>query len=204
MCHRSLRCIECHSTLLPGSYKLGSDAGALVCTHHLTRPALAVKNGRPDLSTKPVVVQSTRIGRSATHNALASERNQGRTPSPVSTANDTDSVNHLSPVPTNKTDSLENTNDTDSGDKENIRSSSPPNPFDESDKEEDEQVKVEGTQPPVKSKTNGDLPSTPVSQHEGVLRPVPAPRRIAEPAPPPRPSPRVKLPRSADALAAGA
>ncbi|KAM7386434.1 hypothetical protein PAMA_009177 [Pampus argenteus] len=35
--HRScFRCKLCHSTLLPGSYTKGSDAGFLICTHHIT------------------------------------------------------------------------------------------------------------------------------------------------------------------------
>ncbi|XP_049418009.1 MICAL-like protein 1 isoform X4 [Epinephelus fuscoguttatus] len=35
--HRScFRCKVCCSTLLPGSYTQGSDAGSLICTHHLT------------------------------------------------------------------------------------------------------------------------------------------------------------------------
>ncbi|XP_063052727.1 MICAL-like protein 1 isoform X2 [Engraulis encrasicolus] len=51
--HRNcFRCRECCSTLLPGSYKPGSDAGSLVCTHHFSRTSssMANQNGRPDLS----------------------------------------------------------------------------------------------------------------------------------------------------------
>lgn len=84
------------------------------------------------------------------------------------------------------------------------RSSSPPNPFDESDEEEEEVVeKEEDTNTPAKLTTNGDLPSTPVSHHEGASRPVPAPRRVPEPTPPPRPAPRVRLPRTTDGLTVG-
>ncbi|XP_036408714.1 MICAL-like protein 1 [Megalops cyprinoides] len=44
--HRNcFRCAECSSTLIPGSYKLGSEAGSLVCTHHFNG-----RNSRPDLS----------------------------------------------------------------------------------------------------------------------------------------------------------
>lgn len=32
----SFRCKVCHSTLLPESYTQGSDAGFLICTHHIT------------------------------------------------------------------------------------------------------------------------------------------------------------------------
>uniref|UniRef100_A0AAZ3Q7V8 MICAL like 1 n=1 Tax=Oncorhynchus tshawytscha TaxID=74940 RepID=A0AAZ3Q7V8_ONCTS len=62
--HRNcFRCRECSSTLLPGSYKLGNEVGSLVCTHHFARSALANQNGRPDLSKRPTMVPSVRIGR---------------------------------------------------------------------------------------------------------------------------------------------
>ncbi|XP_076607651.1 MICAL-like protein 1 isoform X2 [Chaetodon auriga] len=41
---RCFRCAVCHSTLLPGSYTQGSDAGSLICTHHTT------DSKSPDLS----------------------------------------------------------------------------------------------------------------------------------------------------------
>eukprot|EP00064_Thunnus_orientalis_P007966 superscaffoldBa00000916_g7988 len=191
--HRNcFRCTECHSTLLPGSYKLGGDSGALVCTHHLTRHILADQNGRPDLSKRPAVVQSVRIGRSTTPHTSASERDQTKIPPPVNRANDIDvpannSVT-VTPVTTNKADSLENTKE-----------------MEESEEtEEKPRVKEEDTQTPDKHKANGDIPSAPVSHQEGVSRPVPAPRRVSEPAPPPRPCPRVRLPRTADSLIVGA
>uniref|UniRef100_A0A8D0ASW0 MICAL like 1 n=1 Tax=Sander lucioperca TaxID=283035 RepID=A0A8D0ASW0_SANLU len=88
--HRNcFRCIECHSTLLPGSYKLGSESGALVCTHHLARHALANWNGRLDLSERPVAGQSARIGRSTSPHTSPSERDRTKTPSPVSQTTDT-------------------------------------------------------------------------------------------------------------------
>ncbi|XP_060939532.1 MICAL-like protein 1 isoform X2 [Limanda limanda] len=217
--HRNcFRCTECHSTLLPGSYKLVSNAGSLVCTHHLARQASANQNGRPDISKKPVVVPSARIGRSPTPHTSPSVRDQAKTPSPVGRTNDTDMPTSVSatipPVTTNTTDVLEKSEDIevlekaedikDSGaTEETPRPSSPPNPFDESDEEEDEGEKEEETQTPVKCITNGDVPSTPVSNNEGVSRPVPAPRRVTEPTPPPRPAPRVRLPRTTDGLAAG-
>lgn len=210
--HRNcFRCTECHSTLLPGSYKLGGDSGALVCTHHLTRHILADQNGRPDLSKRPAVVQSVRIGRSTTPHTSASERDQTKIPPPVNRANDIDAPANnsvtVTPVTTNKADSLENTKEMEESEEteEKPRSSSPPNPFDESDEEEeeDEGVKEEDTQTPDKHKANGDIPSAPVSHQEGVSRPVPAPRRVSEPAPPPRPCPRVRLPRTADSLIVG-
>ncbi|XP_077380366.1 MICAL-like protein 1 isoform X2 [Festucalex cinctus] len=199
--HRNcFRCTECRSTLLPGSYKKGSESGALVCTHHLTRQASANQNGRPDLSKPPTAVQSVRIGRSKSPYIS----DQQMTPSPVGKVNDTDTPANVTvivtPVPTKDEVSLEDTdllNDSGQAEEEH-RPSSPPNPFDESDEDENEQAVAEDS-----NKPNGDLTSEPANQNEAVARPVPAPRRIAEPSPPPRPSPRVKLPRTADSQAAG-
>ncbi|XP_029618849.1 MICAL-like protein 1 isoform X3 [Salmo trutta] len=51
--HRScFRCSVCSSTLLPGSYKEGSEVGSLVCTHHLT----ASQNARPDYNSDETVI----------------------------------------------------------------------------------------------------------------------------------------------------
>ncbi|XP_070833139.1 MICAL-like protein 1 isoform X1 [Chaetodon trifascialis] len=206
--HRNcFRCIECHSTLLPGSYKFGSNSGALVCTHHISRHTSANQNGRPDLSKRPVVVQSARIGRSTVPHTSPSERDQAKTPSPVNQTNDTDMPTNdsvtVTAAPANQADSLEKAKDMDgSGKTEEIpRSSSPPNPFDESDEEieeKEEEEKDKDTTTPAEITTNGNLPSTPVIHHEGASRPVPAPRRVSERTPPPRPAPRVRLLRTAD------
>lgn len=134
-------------------------------------------------------VQSARIGRSTTPHTSPSEREQTETTSPGSQTNDADELTSDSPtvaaVTADKADSLEKETE------ETPRSSSPPNPFDESDEEED-------TTTPAKSTTNGDLTSTPVTHHEDASRPVPAPRRVSEATPPPRPAPRVRLLRAAD------
>lgn len=92
-----------------------------------------------------------------------------------------------------KADSLETTKDVSGETEEMPRSSSPPNPFDESDEEE---TKEEET--PAQLTENGDLPPTLITHQEGPDRPVPAPRRVVEPTPPPRPTPRVRLLRTAD------
>ncbi|XP_072240520.1 MICAL-like protein 1 isoform X3 [Leuresthes tenuis] len=203
--HRNcFRCTECRSTLLPGSYK-GSDSGALVCTHHLSRHASANQNGRPDLSKKPVAVQSARTGRSTVHHTVPSERDQAKTPSPVGRANtgmpDSDSVT-AAPVIIIKEESLDQEKETEGSEETGDKScpSSPPNPFDESDEEEEEE-----THTPAKCTSNGDLPSTPDSHVEEASRPVPvpAPRRVSEPTPPPRPVPRVRLPRTTNGLTVG-
>lgn len=147
-----------------------------------------------------MAVQSARIGHSTIQYTSPSERDQAETPSLVSQTNDmstSDSVT-VTPVKTNKADSLEKAKELEGrGDpEEKLRSSSPPNPFDESDEEG-------GIQTPAKCTANGDLPSTPDSSHQGSSRPVPAPRRVSEPTPPPRPAPRVRLPRASDDLTVG-
>ncbi|CAN9509847.1 unnamed protein product [Ophioblennius macclurei] len=190
--HRNcFRCRECRSTLLPGSYKQGSDSGGLVCTHHLTRNASANQNGRPDLSDRPL--QSARIGRSAA--AAAASGNHGeKTPErPASPTDDCGGGEDEAPNDSAAKDVKE---------EETPRSSSPPNPFDESD-DEDEEEEVEEeqkeaeTQPSAERTANGELP------HAAAGRPVPAPRRVSEPAPPPRPAPRIRLPRAGDSVLAG-
>ncbi|NXJ80220.1 MILK1 protein, partial [Trogon melanurus] len=61
--HRQcFRCKECSSTLLPGSYKPGSEAGTFVCTQHRGKLAMSGKPERrpspdrrlPELRTEPV------------------------------------------------------------------------------------------------------------------------------------------------------
>ncbi|XP_029950466.1 MICAL-like protein 1 isoform X2 [Salarias fasciatus] len=196
--HRNcFRCRECRSTLLPGSYKLGSDSGGLVCTHHLTRPALANQNGRPDLSRRPV--QSVRIGRSG---AATPDNLEEKTPSPASRTDDGDMpTGDDAAAPPVKTDTAAKDADAE----ETPRPSSPPNPFDESDEEEEDEdgEKDADTETSAKASANGELPHAAAGQLEPAGRPVPAPRRVSEPTPPPRPAPRVRLPRTADGLLAG-
>lgn len=202
-CHCCVRCRECHSTLLPGSYKLESDSGSLVCKHHLARHALTSQNGRPDLTKKPVEVQSARIGPGSIPHTLPSERDQAETSSLMSQTNDTSTSDSVTttPVKTNEADSLEKAKQLEDPE-EKPCSSSPPNPFDESDGEE-EKEEEEDIQTPAKCTANGDLPKTPDSSHQGASRPVPAPRRVTEPTPPPRPAPRVRLPHTSDGLIVG-
>ncbi|CAJ1053816.1 MICAL-like protein 1 isoform X1 [Xyrichtys novacula] len=203
--HRNcFRCTECHSTLLPGSYKLGSDSGALVCTHHLTRSALAFQNGRPDLSKRPVGVQSARVGRSPAPHLSPPDRDQAKT-SPERQENNTDTHQDDSAERTDPPASLVKATDTEDGGErdETPRSSSPPNPFDESDEEEEEEEKEQDIETQDKPATNEDLPPAPVGHHDSAARPVPAPRRVSEPTPPPRPAPRVRLTRTGDNLRVG-
>lgn len=184
------RCSECHSTLLPGSYKLESSSGVLVCTHHVTKPTSASHNGRPDLSKGPPAVQSARIGRSPVPRASLSDREteaaqSDRQPDNVKPANDSVSVPVVSP---NEAEPAEKDSEGNGEKEEAPRSVSPPNPFDESDDGEQEED----------NSTANCLPSAPVDQQQGMARPVPAPRRASEPTPPPRPAPRVRLLRPAD------
>lgn len=184
------RCSECHSTLLPGSYKLESSSGVLVCTHHVAKHTSASHNGRPDLSKGPPAVQSARIGRSTVPRASLSDRETEAIPSDrqldnVKPANDSVSVPAVSP---NEAEPAETVSEGNGEKEEAPRSVSPPNPFDESDEEEQEED----------NSTANCLPSTPADQQQGVARPVPAPRRVSEPTPPPRPAPRVRLLRPAD------
>lgn len=148
-------------------------------------------NTRPDLSKSPTAVQSARIGRSPVPRASLSEReteiiSPGRQLDNAKPDNDSATVPVVSP---DEEDSAEKSAEGNGEKEETPRSSTPPNPFDESDegeKEEDESQSAANC-----------LPSTPVG-HQPVTRPVPAPRRVSEPTPHPRPAPRIRLLRAAD------
>lgn len=75
-------------------------------------------------------------------------------------------------------------------------SSSPPNPFDESE-EEDQNTQQEDHKPAADG-ANGNESTTPVKSTAAEGRPVPAPRRVFEPTPAPRPVPRPRPPRSSE------
>ncbi|XP_034043941.1 MICAL-like protein 1 [Thalassophryne amazonica] len=186
--HRNcFRCTECRSTLLPGSYKLTNGSGALICTHHLTQHALADQNGRPDLSKDPAVVQSARVGRSTVHQPSIPGGDQAG-----SLANEADTPSGVIAPPSPTVNSLEILEEP----AERELTPSPPNPFDESD--EDEEAKYGDTEHPVKHVANGVAPPEHLEHHES--RPVPAPRRVSEPTPPPRPAPRTRPFRITDRL----
>lgn len=178
------RCNECHSTLLPGSYKLGVVSGALVCRHHAARSASDNQNGRPDLSKRPPAVQSARIGRSGSPHTAPPPESERTNDSNEAAAAD---------------DSLEIREDVGETE-ETSHSAAPPNPFDESDDEEEEEETKEEEEVPAQLTANGELPPPPTlaAHQEGAGRPVPAPRRVLEPSPPPRPAPRVRLLRTSD------
>lgn len=76
------------------------------------------------------------------------------------------------------------------------RSSSPPNPFDESEEEDQDTEKED--QKIADNVTNGDRPTTKLKGTEAEGRPVPAPRRVFEPTPAPRPVPRQRPPRPSE------
>lgn len=73
------------------------------------------------------------------------------------------------------------------------RSSSPPNPFDESEEEDQDTQKED--QKLADNVANGDRPTTKMKGTAAESRPVPAPRRVFEPSPAPRPVPRQRPPR---------
>uniref|UniRef100_A0A7N6AZI5 MICAL-like 1a n=1 Tax=Anabas testudineus TaxID=64144 RepID=A0A7N6AZI5_ANATE len=180
--HRNcFRCTECHSTLLPGSYKLESDSGLLVCKHHLTRHALASQNGRQDLSKKPVADQSASTGCSTIPHTLPSGMDQAETPSLVSQTNDNLSTGthkpkdppwlalvqseskkkKAPPPPPAGLATPPNTGSLSSLKGEGSRPSTPPppsNPFDDDDDEDNEVEEQEGSE-------GGTIPSTAVATH---------------------------------------
>ncbi|KAK1798875.1 hypothetical protein P4O66_007159, partial [Electrophorus voltai] len=198
--HRNcFRCKECSSTLLPGSYKLVGDAGSLVCTHHFARTSSSSQNGRPD--------SSKQLSPVASHSVPKTPPSGGRLENALPGYSDTNKLN----IPSgNKTNPLEDEREQDEkggvGKAERVedalkgetrfRPSSPPNPFDESDEEEEAEPELTEEQPkPAPVVASNALPPDPESSIRVENRPVPAPRRVYDPSPPVRPVPRTRPPR---------
>lgn len=196
--HRNcFRCMECSSTLLPGSYKLVGDAGSLVCKHHFTRRSSNSQNGRPDLSKQLSPVSSNASPESppsggSLEKALPdhSDANEHITPSENSPK--THSLERE--VRQNEKGGEEIREEFEDSAKEQIEPCppSPPNPFDESDEEE---PKEEEPPQPATEVANGVLPLTPVRTTAGENRPIPAPRKASDPSPSARPVPKPRPPR---------
>ncbi|XP_060724671.1 MICAL-like protein 1 [Tachysurus vachellii] len=191
--HRNcFRCMECSSTLLPGSYKHVGDAGSLVCTHHFTRISSNSQNGRPDLSK-----QLSSLSSNSSPESTPSGGGLDKASPEHSAANE-----HITPsdnLP--KTHSLERETRHDEKGVKEIREEfedgvkvqiepcppSPPNPFGESDEEE---LKEEEQPKPATDVANGLHPETSKKSTAGENRPIPAPRKVSDPSPSVRPVPR--------------
>lgn len=213
--HRNcFRCRECCSTLLPGSYKAGSEAGSLVCTHHFAKTFSANQNGRPDLSrlTGPMVVQGDRLAtRPEAPPTTAQEATPDSSPGEGSVSDSlgkedgeegVTAVGKESEDMDRERDESTEREDGNGGEGENQEEeepASPPNPFDESGEEEEEKEEVKSAE----GTANGGPPLTLLGQVGGAGRPVPAPRRMIDPSPhpPPRPVPRARPPRVTDSFA---
>ncbi|XP_042581683.1 MICAL-like protein 1 isoform X1 [Cyprinus carpio] len=188
--HRNcFRCRECSRTLLPGSYKFTEDPGSLVCTHHFTRSASdANQNCHSDLSDKLAKLTSTSpedpnnrsLESKASHSnaEITPERKEEEIPeidkasSKLPDSRSEVETEHRAPC-----------------------SSSPPNPFDESEEEDQD---TQQDHKPAAGGANGDEPTTSVKSTAAEGRPVPAPRRVFEPTPAPRPVPRPRPPRPSE------
>uniref|UniRef100_A0A8C1ALE6 MICAL-like 1a n=2 Tax=Cyprinus carpio TaxID=7962 RepID=A0A8C1ALE6_CYPCA len=188
--HRNcFRCRECSRTLLPGSYKFTEDPGSLVCTHHFTRSASdANQNCHSDLSNKLAKLTSTSpedpnnrsLESKASHSnaEITPERKEEEIPeidkasSKLPDSRSEVETEHRAPC-----------------------SSSPPNPFDESEEEDQD---TQQDHKPAAGGANGDEPTTSVKSTAAEGRPVPAPRRVFEPTPAPRPVPRPRPPRPSE------
>ncbi|XP_061088270.1 MICAL-like protein 1 isoform X2 [Conger conger] len=247
--HRNcFRCRECCSTLLPGSYKAGSEAGSLVCTHHFTKSFSANQNGRPDLSrlTGPMVGKGGGLTPAETpptvkaqemtplQDLVIEEDSMSDSPEKEDTADREETetgvneetetgvneetetgVNEETETGVNEETERERERERDQSAEEEGKEtgggaspeveeepqpSSPPNPFDASDEEEEKGEEKEDRKL-EEGTANGGPPSTPVSHFGGPGRPVPAPRRMVDPSPPPRPVPRARPPRVTDSCA---
>ncbi|XP_023670240.2 MICAL-like protein 1 isoform X1 [Paramormyrops kingsleyae] len=201
--HRNcFRCKECSSTLLPGSYKSGSEAGSLVCTHHFAKSSSASQNGRPDLSrgAEPGAEPGGGARVMERPGSIREEESPGGTtegqsvpPRSMEESLDQDNRKDRSSDGEMKEDQRNGeTVDIKRGQEMEVRPqpSTPPNPFEDSEDEEPEKTR------PIEDSFNNELPSVPTAHPSAAGRPVPAPRRVSEP--PPRPTPRARQPRMAD------
>ncbi|XP_026068427.1 MICAL-like protein 1 isoform X1 [Carassius auratus] len=185
--HRNcFRCRECSRTLLPGSYKFTEDPGSLVCTHHFSRSAIN-QNGRSDMSnqldklnsTSPEDPNNRSLESKASH--INAEINPER-----------EEIKEIETASSKKPDSRSKVET----EHEAPGSSSPPNPFEES--EEVDQDTQQEDHKPATDVASGNGPATLVKSTAAEGRPVPAPRRVFEPTPAPRPVPRPRPPRPSE------
>ncbi|XP_067315482.1 MICAL-like protein 1 isoform X2 [Pseudorasbora parva] len=183
--HRNcFRCRECSRTLLPGSYKFTEDPGSLVCTHHFTRSVSNNKNGHSDTSNRLVTLNSTSPNDSHSESleSKALHSDVEITPEKIKEEKE---ISEIEEAVREQPDSRSNIEIEHS----EPRSSSPPNPFDESE-EEDQDTQQDDQK--LANVANGDVPTTKVKGTAAEGRPVPAPRRVFEPTPAPRPIPRLR------------
>ncbi|KAL4647864.1 MICAL-like protein 1 isoform X1 [Arapaima gigas] len=210
--HRNcFRCKECSSTLLPGSYKAGSEAGSLVCTHHFMKSSSASHNRCLDLTrmTGPIV----RLGGRSTETTVSSNLKEREEAAMQDGMSDL-----VSPSLTRKPESLESEDGKDKsrdGEEEEsvadeskkandnrgtvvkVQQSESPNPFEDSE----EEVVEEEMAKPAKDSVGEEVLSTLAGHVGSTVRPVPAPRRVSDPSAAPRPVPRMRPPRVADSPA---
>uniref|UniRef100_A0A8C1YBX7 MICAL-like 1a n=1 Tax=Cyprinus carpio TaxID=7962 RepID=A0A8C1YBX7_CYPCA len=188
--HRNcFRCRECSRTLLPGSYKFTEDPGSLVCTHHFTRSASdANQNCHSDLSNKLAKLTSTspEDPNNRSLESKASHSNAEITP---------ERKEEEIPVIDKASSKLPDSRSEVETEHRAPCSSSPPNPFDESEEEDQD---TQQDHKPAAGGANGDEPTTSVKSTAAEGRPVPAPRRVFEPTPAPRPVPRPRPPRPSE------
>ncbi|XP_048062918.1 MICAL-like protein 1 isoform X3 [Megalobrama amblycephala] len=188
--HRNcFRCRECSRTLLPGSYKFTEDPGSLVCTHHFTRSVSNNKNGHSDMSNRLVTLTST--SPKDTH-SKSLESKASHSDVEITQERKEKEISEIEEAVREESDSSSNVET----EHREPRSSSPPNPFDESEEEDQDTQKED--QKLADNVANGDRPTTKVKGTAAEGRPVPAPRRVFEATPAPRPVPRQRPPRPSE------
>ncbi|CAM4622962.1 unnamed protein product [Leuciscus chuanchicus] len=185
--HRNcFRCRECSRTLLPGSYKFTEDPGSLVCTHHVARSVSTNKNGNSDTSNRLVTLTSTSP---KDLHCKSLESKASHSDVEITPVREEKEISEIEEAVREQPDSRSNV-------EIEPHSASPPNPFDES--EEEDQDTQQEDQKLSAYVANGDGPTTKVKGTAAEGRPVPAPRRVFEPTPAPRPIPRLRPPRPSE------
>ncbi|KAI2663423.1 MICAL-like protein 2 [Labeo rohita] len=188
--HRNcFRCRECSRTLLPGSYKFTEDPGSLVCKHHFTKSASTNQNGHSDMSNQLAKLTSTSP---EDPNNRSLESKASHSDAEITPEREDKEITEIEKAAIMQPDRRSEVET----EQRSLCSSSPPNPFDESE-EEDQNTQQEDHKPAADG-ANGNESTTPVKSTAAEGRPVPAPRRVFEPTPAPRPVPRPRPPRSSE------
>ncbi|KAM4635618.1 MICAL-like protein 1 [Polymixia lowei] len=190
--HRScFRCKVCRTTLIPGSYKQGSDAGSLICIHHITD----TENSHPDLCRQ--IGSTENLPKSKCQEVSLSA---GGPLHPPGKTESRDRLVHR----TEETDggegnarpetSREVEDRVSLGSNRKVKRPAPPHPPLRGceDRTLESPILANSNLQEDATKTQGPPTSLGVSVSGGSSRPVAAPRRILDSSTPPVPAPRTK------------
>lgn len=199
----------CSNTLLPGCYKEGSEAGSLVCTHHLS-----TSQSRPDLSRSAEIGSTENLPKLGGQEVTSSQGGLIDNPNLSHYTRKTDSRERVVGEQGGTEGEERNAKQERTSSKEEVqhrenrgltveskgklKKSVPPRPL--HPPKEERKLQEAGTLPTdrdykLQQETDSPDPCR-LSGSSGL--PVPAPRRMLDPSTPPRPAPRTRPPKVMD------